>query len=35
MPLKIDTKLTPKKLLPAIERMWELSAQKILAIEKT
>ncbi len=35
MPLKIDSKLTPKKLLPAIERMWELSGQKILNIEKT
>ena len=35
MPLKIDPQLTPRKLLPAIERTWELSAQKILAIEKT
>ena len=35
MPLKIDHTLTPAKLLPAIERMWELSAEKILAIEKT
>jgi unsaturated chondroitin disaccharide hydrolase len=35
MPLKIDPNLTPKKLLPAIARMWELSARKILAIEKT
>lgn len=35
MPLKIDHDLTPKKLLPAIGRMWELSAQKILSIEKT
>lgn len=35
MPLKIDPQLTPKKLLPAIERMWELSAQKILSIEKS
>lgn len=35
MPLKIDQQLTPKKLLPAIGRMWERSAQKILAIEKT
>ena len=35
MPLKIDSKLTAQKLLPAIERMWELSAQKILSIEKT
>jgi hypothetical protein len=35
MALKIDTKLTPQKLLPAIERMFELSAGKILSIEKT
>lgn len=35
MPLKIDQQLTPKKLLPAIGRMWELSGRKILAIEKT
>jgi len=35
MPIKIDSKLTPQKLLPAIERMWELSAQKILSIEKS
>jgi hypothetical protein len=35
MALKIDTQLTPQKLLPAIERMFELSAGKILSIEKT
>jgi len=35
MPLKIDFKLTPHKLVPAIERMFDLSAQKILSIEKT
>lgn len=35
MPIKIDSKLTPKNLLPAIDRMWELSAGKILAIEKS
>jgi hypothetical protein len=35
MAIKIDNKLTPQKLLPAIERMWELSAQKILSIEKS
>ena len=35
MAIKIDNKLTPQKLLPAIERMFELSAQKILNIEKT
>lgn len=34
MALRIDTKLTAKKLVPAIERMFELSAQKILNIEK-
>ncbi len=35
MAIKIDNKLTPKKLVPAIERMFELSAQKISNIEKT
>ena len=35
MAIKIDNKLTPQKLVPAIERMFELSAQKILSIEKT
>ncbi len=35
MPIKIDSRLTPQKLVPAIERMFELSAQKILAIEKS
>jgi hypothetical protein len=35
MPIKIDSRLTPRKLVPAIERMFELSAQKILSIEKT
>ena len=35
MPLKIDNKLTPQKLAPAIERMFELSALKISSIEKT
>ncbi|MBI5799943.1 MAG: glycosyl hydrolase, partial [Verrucomicrobia bacterium] len=35
MPTKIDTKLTPQKLLPKISRLFELSAQKILAIEKS
>ena len=35
MPIKIDSKLTPKKLVPQIERMFELSAQKILSIEKS
>lgn len=35
MPIKIDFQLTPKKLVPQIERMFELSAQKILSIEKS
>lgn len=35
MPLRIDTKLTPQKLLPKIERLFELSAGKILDIERT
>ena len=35
MPIKIDAKLTPQKLVPKIERLFELSAGKILSIEKT
>ena len=35
MPLKIDFKLTPQKLRPKIERLFELSAGKLLSIEKT
>src|SRR2546427_5384246 len=35
MPTKIDFKLTPQKLLPKIERLFELSGRKILSIEKT
>ena len=35
MPIKIDNKLTAKKLVPKIERLFELSGEKILAIEKT
>jgi unsaturated chondroitin disaccharide hydrolase len=35
MPLKIDFKLTPKKLVPQIERVFDLSGQKILSIEKS
>lgn len=35
MPIRIDSKLTPQKLVPQIERVFELSAQKILSIEKT
>lgn len=34
MPTKIDTKLTPQKLLPKISRLFELSGQKILNIEQ-
>src|SRR4026209_155521 len=35
MAIKIDPRLTPQKLLPKINRLFELSAQKILNIEKT
>ncbi len=35
MPIKIDSKLTPQKLVPQIERVFELSGQKILSIEKS
>ncbi len=35
MAIKIDSKLTPKKLVPQIERVFELSGQKILSIEKS
>ncbi len=35
MPIKIDHQLTVRKLVPAIERLFELSAPKILSIEKT
>jgi hypothetical protein len=35
MPIKIDHSLTPKALLPRIERLFEFSARKILSIEKT
>jgi hypothetical protein len=35
MPLKIDHHLTAKKLLPKINRLFELSAGKVLAIEKS
>ncbi len=35
MALKINHELTPQKLLPKINRLFELSAGKILAIEKT
>ena len=32
--LTIDPELSPRHLLPAIERMWECSAEKILSIEQ-
>lgn len=35
MAIKIDLKLTSKKLVPQIERVFELSGQKILSIEKS
>src|SRR6185369_11081918 len=35
MAIKIDSSLTAKKLVPKIERLFELSATKILSIEKT
>jgi len=35
MAIRTDSKLTPKKLVPQIERVFELSAQKVLSIEKT
>ncbi len=35
MPLKINHQLTPKKLVPKLERLFELSGEKILTLEKT
>lgn len=35
MPLKISQTLTPRKLLPRLERLFELSGQKILDIDKS
>src|SRR5205814_9736330 len=35
MAIKIDHKLTPQNLVHPIERLFELSAQKILSIEKS
>src|SRR6266850_8120431 len=35
MAIKIDTRLTPQKLLPKIYRLFELSGEKILSIEKS
>src|ERR1041385_425107 len=32
--VKIDQALTPKRLVPRIERLFEFSAQKILSIER-
>ena len=34
MAIKIDNRLTPQKLLPKLERLFELSAPKILSVEK-
>ena len=35
MSIKIDYALTVKKLVPRIERMFELSGEKILSLEKS
>lgn len=35
MPLKIDSQLTPRKLLPRLERVFDLSADKILSLKKS
>ncbi|MEI2726491.1 MAG: glycosyl hydrolase [Verrucomicrobiota bacterium] len=35
MPINIDQELTPKKLVPQIECVFELSGQKILSLEKS
>jgi len=35
MPIRIDARLTANKLLPRIERLFDLSGQKILNLEKT
>ncbi|MFO1514997.1 MAG: glycoside hydrolase family 88 protein [Verrucomicrobiota bacterium] len=35
MPIRIDSDLTPQKLAPRIERMFHLSGEKILSIEKS
>ncbi len=35
MPIKIDTALTPRQLMPKIGSLFELSAAKILSLEKT
>lgn len=35
MPIQIDSSISPEALLPAIDRMWELSAQKVRSIERS
>src|SRR5437870_6765070 len=35
MPLKIDNRLSAEKLLPGVQRLFELSAGKILSLEKS
>src|ERR1041385_9001184 len=35
MPIKIDQRITAKKLLPSIYRQFDLSAQKIVSLEKS
>ena len=35
MPIRIDQRLTAPKLLPKIERLFDLSAQKILSLERS
>src|ERR1043166_1538915 len=35
MPIRIDTRLTPQRLLRKIQRLFEVSAQKILSLERT
>ena len=35
MPIRIDHQISPKTLLPKIQRLFELSAQKILSLERT
>jgi hypothetical protein len=35
MPIKIDRTLTPQRLMPQIERLFEISAAKLLSIEKS
>ena len=33
--IRIDKRLTPKALLPAVDRMFDLSGRKVALIEKT